>query len=204
MDDFQFNERKNKHIQEYKPGEPGFPPRSTIHDVKDEDAPKKDKLSKIIFSAFGFLIVIAIILFLVFGGTNNEPEEKDPTGNGSQVEEPNGDLEDPLPDPDDIIIELPDEPPVIIEPGDDVPPVVDPPAVDPPAVKPPAEPTPPTPPTPSETTHTVKAGETLFSISNKYYGAGYVVQLAAYNDIEDPAYLIIGTNLKIPSKELLN
>lgn len=194
MGDFPFNENNNKHIQEYEPSESGFPPRSTIHDFKDEDTPKNDRLSKIVFSTFGFLIIIAIILFLVFGGGADDPEDKEPTGNGSQVEEPGDNNESPPTDPDDIIIETPEEPPVIIEPD----------VEEPPLVEPPSEPTTPTPPTTSETTHTVKVGETLFSISQEYYGSGYVKQLAEYNDIDDPAYLMAGTVLKIPKKELLN
>ncbi len=202
MDDFPFNKNNNKYVQEYKPGEASFPPRSTIHGVKDEDAPKNDKLSKIIFSAFGFLIVIAIILFLVFGGSGDDPEDKDPAGNDSQVEEPGDKTDKPPTDPDDIIIEKPEELPIIIEPGDDKPPVVESPVVDPPSE--PTSPGTPTPPTGPGETHTVKAGETLFSISQKYYGGGYLERLAAFNNIDDPAYLMVGTVLKIPKKELLN
>ena len=47
-DDLQFNEDDKKYVREYKPGDEGFPPRSTIHNIKDDDAPKNNKLSKIV------------------------------------------------------------------------------------------------------------------------------------------------------------
>ncbi len=171
-----------------------YPPRSTIHNVKDEDAPKNNRLSKIIFSSAGFLIVLAVILFFALNGALGDKDgKKDPPANGnSQTEQPSGNgNEDPTPiDPDDIIIEP-------TEPGDPKP--VDPPAEE----KPPAGGDKPTPPTSGEATHIVKYGENLYRISLAYYGEGYHKKLAAYNGIEDLDNLIAGTVLKIPNKELL-
>ncbi len=196
-DDLQFNEDDKKYVREYKPGDEGFPPRSTIHNIKDDDAPKNNKLSKIVFSTFGFLIVIVIILVLVFAnGQSNGAGEQDPGGSGTQVETPPGTSEEPKLDPDDIVIETPEVvPPTIIEPPKEVTPT------QPGTTQPPVTPEP---PATTATTHTVKSGDNMFAISVKYYESGaYVQKLAAYNNISDPAIIIPGTILQIPNKELL-
>ncbi|MBO8170657.1 MAG: LysM peptidoglycan-binding domain-containing protein [Bacillaceae bacterium] len=47
--------------------------------------------------------------------------------------------------------------------------------------------------------HRVQKGETLFSITMKYYGSKiYMDKLAEYNHIQDPAQLKAGTVLEIP------
>jgi|GEM_PF-4062525 LysM repeat protein len=194
-DEFPFNDDRNQQTRIFQTNEGAFPPRSTIHNIKDEDAPKNNRLSKIIFSSAGFLIVLAVILFFALNGDHGDKDgKKDPPPNGgSQTEQPSaGDKdEDPTVDPDDIIIE-PSPPEEGTKP------------VDPPTEEtPPASGETPTPPVTSGTTHTVKPGETLFSISQKYYGSGYVDKLAEYNNIGNPALLVSGTVLKIPNKELL-
>ncbi len=50
--------------------------------------------------------------------------------------------------------------------------------------------------TPTEIMHTVTSGETLSAISIKY-GVS-VMQIAAYNEIDDPNYIQVGQMLKIP------
>lgn len=52
------------------------------------------------------------------------------------------------------------------------------------------------------TTHTVAAGETLWSIAEKYYASGYNYQdVAKANNISDPLNIDVGQKLTVPKTE---
>ncbi len=53
------------------------------------------------------------------------------------------------------------------------------------------------------TTHTVAAGETLWSIAEKYYNSGFNwVDIARVNGITDPAKITVGQKLTIPNVQV--
>ncbi len=53
-------------------------------------------------------------------------------------------------------------------------------------------------------THVVKSGESLFQITNKYYGTGNLwKQLAKFNGMDNAGTIRVGSSIKIPSKEVL-
>lgn len=53
-------------------------------------------------------------------------------------------------------------------------------------------------------THTVKSGETLYQIANRYYGNGNLWnQLAKFNQMDKAATIRVGATIRIPSKEAL-
>ncbi len=52
-------------------------------------------------------------------------------------------------------------------------------------------------------THTVAAGENLWSISEKYFASGYnYVDIAAVNDLKNPNWLEVGQKLTVPKVEV--
>ena len=54
---------------------------------------------------------------------------------------------------------------------------------------------------PKEKEYTVQSGDTLYDISNRYYGTGiYFDDIAEYNDIEDPSQIKAGDTIKLPGK----
>lgn len=53
---------------------------------------------------------------------------------------------------------------------------------------------------PKEKEYTVQSGDTLYDISNRYYGTGiYFDEIAEYNDIEDPSHIMPGDTIKLPN-----
>ena len=55
---------------------------------------------------------------------------------------------------------------------------------------------------PKEREYTVQAGDTLYDISNRFYGTGiYFDDLAEYNDTEDKDHIMPGDVIKIPEIE---
>ena len=53
-------------------------------------------------------------------------------------------------------------------------------------------------------THTVKKGDTLWSISKKYYGVGHLYyHIAIKNNIDNPDTIKVGDKLKIPMDVIL-
>ena len=55
---------------------------------------------------------------------------------------------------------------------------------------------------PKEREYTVQTGDTLYDISDKYYGTGiYFDDIAEYNGIEDPSHIMPGDTIKLPNIE---
>ncbi len=170
-----------------------LPPRSTIHTPQGIEKSGGNKIIRVFFSSFVFIIIIALILFFVFSdifrsnAPDNELEGNDPSP--AENSEVVSDI-DNQPNQDNIIIDIdPNESDQDV--GEDV--IVDD------VTTVPTE----TPITSGDVTHIVKDGENLYKISFLYYGHGYMEELAKYNNIVDSDYLTVGTVLKIPNKELL-
>ena len=158
----------------------------------------------------GIILVVAIVYFFVGRQEDNQLESPDITI--PQVEEPV--VEEPVtpppPEPEEPMVVV--EEPVAPEPAAPEEEVEEPPVVEPEVVAPAPEvveepiPVEPAPDENAPRYYTVKKGDSLYNISEKYFGQGRyanAIYEANKDVIDDPDSLKVGWKLRIPSPEEL-
>ena len=169
-----------------------LPPRSTIHNVK-EDNPDNTKRNTIymIFGSIIFIAIIATILYFQFSltsvpeETGSKYEENKTDDNQGTIDNDSEQNADDTQTYDEADASQSNEQPVEEESTDQ-------------SSNNSEE---------EDIIHVVKAGENLYRIAIKYYDSGegeYVKALAEYNGLSDPNDIYAGLKLKIPPIEKLN
>ncbi len=200
-DDFHQEDNKDPFMSEFIKDNSSLPPRSTIHSMKVIEESNGSKIIRILLSSFVFVIIIAFILFFLFSDNfgsdvvdNNQTENET---NFTQSDDAADDIENQLVQDDTIPVDDGNE--VVLNEVKTVDDLEDNNPIEVVDDNQQSEP----PPNSIETTHIVQVGENLYRISLKYYGPGYMEELAKYNNMVDSDNLTVGTVLKIPNKELL-